>query len=133
MQKLTFTMENYLETIYKVSLPDGARLTDIAEQMGVTKATANTAMSVLAEKNLISREKYQKIHLTPTGRKHAELISEKHRIIDRFFREVLQVETAVADRDACAIEHVISSTSVYAMQKFLDRHAGAQPQESKDS
>ncbi len=39
MEKLTFTMENYLEAIYELSSGGtGARVSDIAKRMGVTKA-----------------------------------------------------------------------------------------------
>jgi len=38
MDKLTFTMENYLEAVYELSREDGsARLTDIAARLEVTK------------------------------------------------------------------------------------------------
>ena len=36
MQKLTFTMENYLEAVYELrGEKNGSRVTDIAERMGV--------------------------------------------------------------------------------------------------
>lgn len=121
MQKLTFSMENYLEAVYELSLNDkGVRVTDIAERMGVTKASTNNAMSVLAEKGLITNEKYQEIYLTPEGLKVAKIISEKHQIIQKFFIEVLNIDMDIAATDACAIEHVISSDSVMAMQQFLN-------------
>ncbi len=120
MEKLSFTMENYLETIYRLSLDGkGARVSDIAEALGVTKASTNSAMSTLSEKGLIVNEKYKEVFLTPSGRIIAELTSEKHHVIETFFKEVLRVDAAVADKDACAIEHVISNDSILAMQKYL--------------
>jgi len=121
MEKLTFTMENYLEAVYELSQEGkGARVTDIAEKMGVTKASANNAMSVLADRGLIINEKYQEIHLTDAGLKHAKLISEKHHTLELFLIQVLGVETELASQDACAIEHVISNDSVDAMRYFLN-------------
>lgn len=121
MEKLTFTMENYLEAVYELSLTGkGARVTDIAERMGVTKASANNAMSVLADRGLIINEKYQEIHLTDAGLKHAKLISEKHHILELFLIQVLGIDAPVAAQDACAIEHVISNASVEAMRHFLE-------------
>lgn len=124
MEKLTFTMENYLEAIYELSEDGaGARLSDIARRLGVTKASANSAMATLAQKGLIVNEKYREIFLTPEGRKKAEATSGKHHTIRRFFIDVLRIDPVVADEDACAIEHVISAESVAAMQAFLHRHA----------
>ena len=120
MEKLTFTMENYLEAIYELSTDrNGARISDIAERLGVTKASANSAMSTLSEKGLIINEKYKEIFLTPSGREFAEFTSKKHHVIQHFLTKVLKIDIVIADRDACAIEHVISNDSIHAMQKFI--------------
>ncbi len=120
MEKLSFAMENYLEAVYELSVDGkGARVTDIAARMNVTKASTNNAMSVLSEKGLIMNEKYQEIVLTSEGHKLAEFISNKHTVIQKFLTAVLKVDPAIADTDACAIEHVISSESVYAMDNYL--------------
>ncbi|MCB2311242.1 metal-dependent transcriptional regulator [Clostridium tagluense] len=120
MKNLTFTMENYLEAIYNLSTEGkGARVSDIAEILNVTKASTNSAMSTLSEKGLIINEKYKEVFLTPTGLKLAEFTSQKHEVIQRLFVEVLKIDDRIADKDACAIEHVISSDSIYAMQQFL--------------
>lgn len=61
MEKLTFVMENYLEAIYELSEEsNGVKMTRIAEKLGVTKASTNSAMVTLAEKGLITNEKYKK-------------------------------------------------------------------------
>lgn len=120
MEKLTFTMENYLEAIYELSGgSSGARVSDIAERLGVTKASVNSAMSTLAERGLVVSEKYRKVFLTPAGLEQAKLTSNKHRVIRKFLTDVLDVDTDVADKDACSIEHVISNDSVRAMQEFM--------------
>lgn len=120
MEKLTFTMENYLEAIYELSNQGtGARVSDIADRLGVTKASTNSAMSTLAEKGLIVNEKYKEVFLTPAGFKLAELTSKKHHVIQQFLTKILKVDPSVAETDACAIEHVISSDSIAAMQEFM--------------
>lgn len=120
MEKLTFTMENYLEAIYELSLGGtGARVSDIAKRLGVTKASTNSAMSTLSEKGLIVNEKYKEVFLTPEGLALAKLTANKHHVIQQFLSEILNIDSAVADEDACAIEHVISNLSVSAMEKYM--------------
>lgn len=120
MEKLTFTMENYLEAIYELSLEgNGARMSDVAERLGVTKASTNSAMATLSEKGLIISEKYKEIFLTPEGLKLAEFTSRKHHVLQQFLTEILNVEPSIAASDACAIEHVISNDSIAAIQKFM--------------
>lgn len=120
MNKLTYTMENYLEAIYELGKQgEGARVSDIAERLGVSKASTNSAMSTLSEKGLITNERYKLVYLTPTGREIAEFTARKHHLIYQFLTTVLQVDAETADEDACLIEHVISNTSVTAMQNYL--------------
>ncbi|MEN6621647.1 MAG: metal-dependent transcriptional regulator [Smithella sp.] len=124
MEKLTFTMENYLEAIYELSKEEetGARVSDIAERLGFTRPSTSVAMTTLSRKGLITNEKFGEIFLTPLGRKLAELTSRKHQIIRKFFIDILRIDPSIADADACAIEHVISSDSIQAMQEFLKEH-----------
>lgn len=120
MDNLTFVMENYLEAIYELGIEKNfARISDIAERLNVTKASANSAMQTLMNKGLIVTEKYREIYLTEEGKKIAEFTSRKHNTIREFLIKVLKIEESIADTDACAIEHVISHTSVQAMEKYL--------------
>jgi len=113
-------MENYLEAIYELSKEKNfARISDIAERLNVTKASASSAMQTLMNKGLITSEKYREIYLTEEGKIIAEITSKKHVIIKQFFTDILKIDTEIADIDACAIEHVISNTSVKAMETFL--------------
>ena len=131
MKKLTFTMENYLEAIYELSYNGGGvRVSDIATRLGVTKASTNSAMATLSERGLITNEKYREVFLTPAGLEIAESTSRKHHIICQFFTRVLKIDFAIADKDACAIEHVISNESIDAMQEYMEivkaKHRGTQ-------
>ncbi len=117
-------MENYLEAIYELSHQGtGARVSDIAERLGVTKASTNSAMSTLAEKGLITNEKYKEVFLTPTGYELAEITSQKHHVIQQFLIKILKVDSSIAENDACAIEHVISNASIAAMKDYIQEQS----------
>jgi len=123
MKKLSFTMENYLEAIYELSggnSNSGVRVSDISERLGVTKASVNSAMSTLAEKGLVINERYKEVFLTPAGLERAKMTSKKHRIIQKFFTDILKIDAETADKDACSIEHVISGDSVRAMEEYME-------------
>ena len=122
MENLTYTMENYLEAIYELSKVNNyARISDIAKKLNVSKASASNAMQTLLGKGLITTQKYREIYLTEEGKRLAELTSKKHDVIRDFFINVLKVDSKVADSDACAVEHVISSDSVNAMKEFMEK------------
>ena len=122
MEKLTFSMENYLEAVYELSVMSGgtARVSDIAARMGVSKASVNNAMNVLAQRGLLENEKYREICLTDEGRSVGRMTAGKHAILLQLLR-FLNVDEHTADEDACAIEHVISVASVQRIYDFLEK------------
>lgn len=122
MEHLTIKMENYLEVIYDLSVEKGkVRLSDIAARMQVTKASACTAMNVLAGKQLIHTERYREIRLTSAGYRMAHALSKKHYILQKLLMDVIEEEPDLANADACAIEHVISSDAMSKIHSFLIR------------
>lgn len=122
MEKLTFSMENYLEAVYELSVLAGgtARVSDIAVRMGVSKASVNNAMNVLAQRGLVENEKYREILLTPKGAEVGRMTAGKHAILKQMLLH-FQVDEETAEEDACAIEHVISSVSIARIYQFLEK------------
>jgi Mn-dependent DtxR family transcriptional regulator len=124
MEKLSPAMEDYLKKIYRMSGRDTEQIvhvSDLARQMGVSKACTSRATGTLSEKGLISKSKYQGVCLTPEGKKQAAVLFRRHSTLRRFFCEVLQVEPAVAEKDACSIEHSISVESYRSIRKYLEK------------
>jgi Mn-dependent DtxR family transcriptional regulator len=119
IDKLSLTLESYLDAVYELSADDGARLTDIAKRMNVTKSTASAAMTALAKKHLIESERYQHIRLTESGKEMAESATRKQETIYRFFSEILKLDDETADVDADAIKHIISDKAVKSMRSRL--------------
>ena len=113
-------MENYLEAVYELSAEgEGARVSDIAARLGVSKASVNSAMNVLASKELVENEKYREIRLTDRGRSLARLTANKHAILQCLLTRVMGVDPETASADACAMEHVVSAESVRRIDAFL--------------
>ncbi len=131
MDPLTVAMEQYLETVHALSSGgSGCRVSDIAVRLDVSKASVNSAMNVLAAKGLVENRKYREVHLTERGAELARLLSHKHAILYTLFTGVAGVEPELADRDACAIEHVISNETVLRIGAFLKEQNIAIPGET---
>ena len=97
MEKLSVSLEDYIEEIYKQVLKDGkAKVTAIAQSLGVKKASVTGALNTLLEKKLINYAPYSPIILTPTGEKIAKNILKKHENLTEFFTEVLGASKAEA-------------------------------------
>lgn len=112
--------ENYLEEILILTKRNGSvRSIDIANDMEFTKASVSRAMSNLKRDNYIIMEADGRILLTKEGMEKASAVYEKHCVLTRFFNEVLGVDQDTAEKDACRIEHVISSETFAGIKKLV--------------
>ena len=115
--------ENYLETILILGEKNGTvRSIDIANELGYAKPSVSRAVKLLTERGLIIMEPSGELILTPSGFDMASAIYERHKIISRFFVELLHVEKDIADRDACRIEHVISEYSFERIKDYVKKN-----------
>jgi len=103
----------YLETIVLLEKREGsARVTDIAQELGVSKPSVHVALHELENRKLAEHERYGAIMLTPEGRSAALEISRRHKVLTAFLGEVLGVSPENAERDACRIEHYLSTETM---------------------
>jgi len=115
------TQEDYLETIYEIlRTRKVARVRDIAETMGVRPASVTPAMKRLADKHLITYAKREYIELTEEGMELARSTLAKHKLLARFFTDILGVESDAAQRDACLMEHNLSSECMDKLTRFFE-------------
>jgi DtxR family Mn-dependent transcriptional regulator len=113
--------ERYLETIYEISAAGNeVRVKDIAASLGVSKPSVSEMVDRLVENSLVTHDKYQHIKLTAKGRRIAKVLDRKHEVIRHFFTDILGLDEALADRDACEIEHVISDKTLDKLVQYLE-------------
>ena len=113
--------EDYLEAILRLTREKGyARSTDVAELVGVSKPSVSNAMRTLEEGGFITFGGDRMIHLTAAGREVAERVYERHCLLTEGLVS-LGVDPAVAEEDACRIEHDISEESFDKLREFLRR------------
>ena len=111
--------ENYLETIYRLSMKlPVVRSVDIATELGFTKPSVSVAMKNLRQKEHIVVSDAGFITLTESGRAIAESIYERHEVISHWL-QTLGVEPQTASDDACRMEHVLSKETFDAIKKHI--------------
>lgn len=119
------TAEDYAELIADLTDEKGeARLVDLAERLGVTKATVNNTIQRLQRDGFVTSEPYRAIFLTDKGRKLAAVARERH-IIVRELLVSLGVDPETADADAEGIEHHVSKATLAAFRKHLSKQRRA--------
>lgn len=119
VKKLSASMEDYLEAIYNLSRQNRvARSKDIAEALGVSRASVTGALRMLTEKELINYKPYGFATLTESGQAVASAVVEKHDVIMSFFVDVLGVDKKVAQQAACKAEHALGIGIVDKLLRF---------------
>ena len=118
---LSFTEENYLKTIYRLS--EGglkAVLTnEIAESMSTKAASVTDMNKNLSNKNLISYEKYYGARNTRQGKSAALAIIRKHRLWETFLVEKLHFSWDEVHDVAEQLEHIQSPLLIEKLDEFL--------------
>lgn len=121
MQNLSVSLEDYIEEIYSQILKSGsAKVTVIADAMGVKKASVTGALNILQEKKLVNYAPYSPVTLTEEGEKIAKEILKKHENLAEFFTQVLNIERTEALDIACKMEHIVSEKMFNNMMKLTD-------------
>lgn len=120
MKKLSSTLENYLEAIYRIENEKrAARVRDISRRLDVAKSTVNAALKSLGEKGLVDYTPYELILLTPEGREAAAKVVVNHEIIRDFLQNVLLLERERAERIACEMEHAVDRDAIKRFACFI--------------
>lgn len=116
------TLEEYLETIYKMSLNGEVRPTQIAESLAVSGPTVTATLRRLETAGLVTRPGGG-VALTDEGRRGAIEVVRRHRLAERFLVDALQLPWDAVHEEACLLEHAMSPRMLEALERFLDNPA----------
>ena len=107
--------EDYVELIGDLIAEQGeARLTDVAENMAVTQATAAKIVARLKREGLVENKPYRSLFLTEAGTRMADRSRVRHRVVYDFLR-ALGIDDAVAEADSEGMEHHVSDVTLEAL------------------
>ncbi len=113
-------VEEYLETIFDLEKRDGqAKTTAIAKCLKIAPASVTEVLKNLSEKGLIRYEPYYGATLTEAGKKIADTIKRKHRLLEVFLTDVLKLNQEKVHDEACRMEHTISEETENALCRMM--------------
>ncbi len=118
----SFTEENYLKAIYKLSLngTQGVSTNAIADELSTKPSSVTDMIKKLAEKQLVSYQKYQGVNLTKKGRDIAVSIIRNHRLWEVFLVEKLNFKWDEVHDLAEELEHINTHKLTERLDEFLD-------------
>lgn len=116
------SLQDYLEAILNLSR-DGepVRVTDIASSLNLAKASVTQALGILQAQGLIRHDRYGPVELTETGLRLARAVKHRHELLLSFLIDVLGVDPETSEKDACLMEHAVSSKTIERLALFLEK------------
>ncbi|MFO7818392.1 MAG: metal-dependent transcriptional regulator [Thermodesulfobacteriota bacterium] len=121
MYELTPSLEDYLEIIFELETKQkrGAKPSEIADRLGVQRASVTGAMRSLAEKALVNYQPYSSVTLTPEGFRVAAKVVHRHKVLSEFLHNMLNLPIKAAEANACRIEHHIDDQAMEQLIRFI--------------
>lgn len=115
--------EDYLKAIFILQLKlRTVHSVNVAEYLGFSKASVSVAIKQLRNKDYIRVDDGCGLHLSPKGELLASQVYERYNFFTNLFSR-MGVPIEIAQKDACSIEHVISTESYEKLKcNFLSRH-----------
>jgi DtxR family Mn-dependent transcriptional regulator len=121
LNEVSESLQGYLEVILDLEgTQKVARARDIADRLKIQRGSVTGALKSLEEKGLIHYQPYSFITLTDSGRKVAEEVAHRHRVLKDFLLNVLQIDESTAETTACRMEHVIDRQTVERLVCFIE-------------
>ena len=122
---LTMANEDYLECMVRIEREDGetegVRSVDIAQRLGVSKASVNKAVTALKHQGMVEQSRYGKVMLTERGREIGSAVWRRHRMLRVFLSQELGVDFERADEEACQMEHALSEDTMARWLSYLEK------------
>ncbi len=110
----------YLETILLLKRKlANVRSIDVVEELGYAKSSVSRAVNLLVRKGYITIDGTGDITLTPAGQAKAAGVYERHQVITKALMAV-GADRALAESNACRIEHVISDDMFEILKKYIE-------------
>ena len=118
---MTISEENYIKTIYHLSLvsPGGVNTNAIAGMLRTKASSVTEMLKKISDKELVIYQKYQGVKLTENGLLVAKLIIRKHRLWEVFLLEKLDFTWDEVHDIAEQLEHIKSEKLIDKLDAFL--------------
>ena len=112
--------EDYLRGLYVLEEEKrDMKSIDLAHYLNVSKPSVSEMVQELDKEGLISYKKYSKLRFTAKGRRIAQKITSKHRLIELFLKNVLKIDSKNIHQEAHRLEHAFSDESIAKLRKIL--------------
>jgi len=114
-------IEEYLEVLYKFGSKDAyVSTTTLSKELNIAPGSVTQMLKKLEDLGYIDYVPYKGANLTSEGIKIAQKITRKHRILERFLKDILEIKDENIHLQACEMEHALSDEAERKICHMLD-------------
>ena len=120
----SLTVENYLKAILQIGLPAGdhpVSTGQLAERLSVSPGTVTSMLKTLSDSGLADYRPYEGVRLTQSGQLLALRMLRRHRLIELFLVNTLDLTWDQVHEEAENMEHAVSDFLIDRIDEFLGR------------
>ena len=119
--KLSESLEDYLEAIAELIAVDGhAHTKEIAQKLNVKMPSVTGALRQLEQLGYIIYNTHYPVQLTAEGMVVANKVVERHKVLKKFFSDVLGLPFDRASETACRLEHAVDEDTIARFTLFSE-------------
>ena len=118
--ELTHSSIHHLLAINSLIKESGySRSVDVANHLNISRASVSITVTKLKEKGFVREDKNRFLRLSEKGKELVNSVLSKRRIVEQFFREVLDLSSQEAEEEACKVEHLLSEPTGKKLISFM--------------
>lgn len=118
--ELTHSSIHHLLAINSLLKENGySRSVDVANHLNISRASVSITVTKLKEKGFVREDKNRFLGLSDKGKELVNSVLSKRRIVEQFFKEVLDLSSQDAEVEACKVEHLLSEPTGKKLISFM--------------
>src|ERR1700687_2314669 len=115
-------VSHYLEAIYYIwAEGEPVKSARLADWLSVSRPTVTVALRRMTRDGMVRFNARKDIELTAKGRRMAEAIVRRHRVMERWLTDALGFDWVTADAEAARLEHAVSEVAGKRLYNSLGR------------
>lgn len=118
----SLTTENYVKAIYQLGGHEGDRVVAtgaIAGKLSVSPGSVTAMLKTLRDAELVRYAPYEGVRLTSSGKKLALRVLRRHRLIELFLSQTLDLPWDEVHEEAEHMEHAVSDRLIDRIDTYL--------------
>jgi DtxR family Mn-dependent transcriptional regulator len=111
--------QNYLKALLQLGAGSPVPVSALARHLHVSAPSVTNMLARLAEERLVTLGARGVASPTPDGERAALLVLRRHRILEAFLVNVLELDWSDVDEDAEELEHHVSDRVLDALDRYM--------------